>query len=428
MTILITLTLFLLLFCALTCAQIYHDNSFSLSGFYLSPMLILNISWVLYGLMPLLFIHNTEDSLTSKDLDFIFIISVSILFWVSGIFLGSTATKVRTNRSNYLSNNKYSNPGSFKYMYILIIFLLYFYISKLYDNPIQYLTQQYGVYNIENISSLVSSIPFIIAGLLFYLSFFVRSIGSIIFTITVALFFALGGNRNLFAFIIIGLLFSIYRNVKIHPIIILLFIFSIILGASFLAVAREYGIGNILSGGSTDFSISEVYEFSKRYNEGEFGTLKRTIGYVNEKGGDFEFYFPGFSYLISPIINLIPTTLFSSRPNTIATEFTFHYWGGKTDFVEGLGFSPIAEGIINFGYIFFVVPIFIAAVLLTIISIKSVNLKYNDKYNWLFFITCVTAASLNFFRIDFALYLKFILISFFTAYLALKFSRIRFGL
>lgn len=86
MTILFVVTLFLLLFCALTCAQIYHDKSFSLSGFYLSPMLILNIGWVLYGLTPLLFINNIDDRLSSQDLDFIIIISVSILFWVVGIF------------------------------------------------------------------------------------------------------------------------------------------------------------------------------------------------------------------------------------------------------------------------------------------------------------------------------------------------------
>lgn len=284
------------------------------------------------------------------------------------------------------------------------------------------------VYIMLRMFFLVSSIPFLIAGLLFYLSLFKRSAGSIVFGIIVALFFALGGNRNLFALIIIGMLFSVYRNIKIKSIIIILFILIIIVGASFLAVAREYGIGNVLTGGTTDFSISEVYEFSKRYNEGEFGTLKRTIGYVSEKGDDFEYYFPGFSYLLSPIVNIIPTSLFSGRPNTIATEFTFHYWGAKSDFVEGLGFSPIAEGIINFGYIFFVIPISITAFLLTKISIMSFNLTGHYKNYRLIFITCVAAASLNFFRIDFSIYTKFILISFFSASIAFKLSKIRFNL
>jgi oligosaccharide repeat unit polymerase len=426
MTILLLVILFLLLFCALTCAQIYHDKSFSFSGFYLSPMLILNIGWVLYGLTPLLFISHTEDRLSSQDLNYIVVISASIIFWVAGIFIGASATKTRPDHSSYHSNNKCSDLGSTRKILISIIFLLSFYIYKLYDNPIQYLTQQYGLYNAENVTSLISSIPFLIAGLLFYLSIFNRSSGLVVFSIIISLFFALGGNRNLSAFIIIGVLFSVYRNVKIKPIIILLFFSGIIASASFLAVAREYGIGNVLTGESTDFSISEVYEFSKRYNEGEFGTLKRTLEYVNEKGGDFDYYFPGFSYLLSPIVNLIPTSLFPSRPYTIATEFTFHYWGAKEDFVEGLGFSPIAEGIINFGYIFFVIPILITAVLLTMISIRS--MAGSPKYYWLIITTCVAAASLNFFRIDFALYTKFILISFLSAYIAFKLSKIRFTL
>lgn len=418
--------IFLLLICLLIWVQFYHDKTNSLKSFYVSPILFLNIGWVLYGLGPLLFLSDSAYRLAHQDKDYILVILASTIFWCLGLFVGASAIRKRQNQTaNNLNTNHVSLESSIRYI-IAIFLLVAFYVYKLYDNPIQYFTQQYGFYNSENISSVVSSIPFIVAGVIFYLVSFRRSNTVVIFCLLVAIFFALGGNRNIFAFIITGMLFSVYRNKKARTSLILFIVIAIIVTASFLAVAREYGIGTVITGAATDFSMSEVLEFSKRYNEGEFGTMYRTVGYVNEKGIYFDYYFPSFSYVFSPIVNLIPTSIFPARPNTIATEFTFHYWGRKGDFVEGLGFSPLAEGIINFGYVFFVIPIFIIAIMLTLISIRSMNLIEKKEYYWQMLATCVAAASLNFFRIDFAIYTKFIFISFASAAFALKLSKTRF--
>lgn len=418
--------IFLLLICTLTWVHVYHDKTKSLKSFYVSPILFLNIGWVLYGLGPLLFLSDSAFKFAQQDTDYILVILASAIFWCLGLFFATSAIRNRKIKSTKsLKKNHVSLESSYRYI-ITIFLLLAFYVYKLYDNPIQYFTQQYGFYNAENISSVVSSIPFIVAGVIFYLVSFRRSGIVVIFCLFVAIFFAMGGNRNIFAFIITGMLYSVYRNKKVRASLILFIVIAIIVTASFLAVAREYGIGTVITGTATDFSMSEVLEFSKRYNEGEFGTMYRTVGYVNERGSNFDYYLPSFSYVFSPIVNLIPTSIFPDRPNTIATEFTFHYWGGKGDFVEGLGFSPIAEGITNFGYVFFVIPIFIIAIMLTLISIRSMNLGGTREYYWQMFATCVAAASLNFFRIDFAIYTKFIFISFASAAFALKLSKTRF--
>lgn len=424
---LLCLAIFLLLICLLTWVQVYHDKTHSLKSFYVSPILFLNIGWVLYGFGPLLFFGNSTYKLSQQDSDYIIVILASTIFWCLGLFVGASATSKKQNQpASNIRTNDLILEGSIRYI-IAIFLMIAFYVYKLYDSPIQYFTQQYGFYNSENVSSVVSSIPFIVAGVIFYLVSYRRSDVVVVFCLLVAIFFALGGNRNIFAFIITGMLFSVYRNKKVRASLILFIVIAIIITASFLAVAREYGIGTVITGAATDFSMSEVLEFSKRYNEGEFGTMYRTVGYINEKGGDFDYYFPSFSYVFSPIVNLIPTSLFPDRPNTIATEFTFYYWGGKGDFVEGLGFSPIAEGITNFGYVFFIIPIFIIAIVLTLISIRSMNLVGMPKCYWQMFATCVAAASLNFFRIDFAIYTKFIFISFASAAFALKLSKTRFG-
>jgi hypothetical protein len=234
----------------------------------------------------------------------------------------------------------------------------------------------------------------------------------------------MGGNRNIAIFILLGMVFCRYHGRPQSAIFLLIILSGAIFSAAISAVAREYGIVNILLGNSTDFEFTEALRYAKRYNEGEFGTMFRVSRYIGEVES-FSYYFPGFSYIFSPIINMIPSAIFPGRPDTIATVFSYAYAGAeRTEIIVGLGFSPLAEAKINFGMMIGF-PIFFSGVFIAFLSKLSFG-PSRDKAIVRFFVIAVVAASLNYFRIDFALYVKFILITLIISFVAYKVCSVRF--
>ena len=416
----------LLLISALLLTQKFHDSRLMIGPLPLSPVLVMNCGWILYGVTPLLFVKDLIIPVDAYEISYMLSVSTAIIFWCFGVWFGSKLAMRRVHCQPFvLKQSQFYISKTHSLVIVVVVYILVIYwVSKVFGGGLQYLTQQYGIYNQAGISSVTSSIPFVVAGLIFVVVLSSDSSFLKFALMIIPILFLLGGNRNIAIFILIGVVFCQRHG---HP-QSAKFLVTILVGAVFaaamLAVAREYGILNIMVGSNANFELSEAVSFAKRYNDGEFGTMFRLARYTSEAGG-FVYFFPGFSYIFSPIVNMVPTALFSGRPDTIATVFSYAYAdAARGEVIEGLGFSPLAEARINFG-ILMGIPIFVWGVFIAFLSRFSVG-DSRDKAIVKFLVIAVVAASLNYFRIDFALYTKFILICFAVSSATYKICRLRF--
>lgn len=408
MTIFVTVILFLLLLYS----QKLHDQKLNVRGLSLSPVLVMNCAWLMYGITPLFFTEDKIFPSNDHDISYMLLLSIAISSWCFGIWFGS---KVKLKKSELgfapFNKKKYEISGfSTLTIVIIVYFLTFYWVTQVFGNGLIFLTQQYGNYNVDGISSVTSTIPFAVAGLSFVVVLSSRSRILKIAILLVPIFFLLGGNRNIAIFILLGAYFCVNHGKQQNGIFLAITLLGAILAAAILAVAREYGILNILLGNSSNFEFSEALKYAGRYNEGEFGTMFRVSRYVNEVR-DFAYFVPGYSYIISPIVNLVPTSLFPSRPDTIATVFSYAYANASTgEKIIGLGFSPIAEAQMNFD-ILLGIPIFLWGCVVSMLSRLSCG-QFKSDSKIKFLAIAIVAASLNYFRIDFALYTKFIFITY----------------
>ena len=376
--------------------------------------------WLVYGAYPILFCSIGDTC----DFETTFIYSVQVLyavvFWVLGTFL---AIKVTFSSRRDCQNTNYRNKNIILTIFaiITVILLVEIYMTSLYSSFGEYLTGSYGNFNKEGINSLTSSIPFIITGLLIWLHIHQFRKVAVIFLILFAVVFLIGGNRNIAMFNILALTYLQFRGRYVSAMKIIVVTLLAIAIASLIAVAREIGVIKVLGGsGQYDLLANWVRNLS-RYTYSEFGVMYRHVGYLSEAPG-FEANIL-YSYLISPIINLIPTAVWPSRPFTNSVEFTWYYWGIKGNSLGGLGFSPITEAIISAGYFFPFIFVTFGFSIGTLV--KSINLTEKFSPVRFLLLTSVSAASLNFFRIDFAIYLKFIFLTFVASYIFLILARLR---
>lgn len=368
------------------------------------------LGWLLYGAYPVLFCLISEACEFYSIFKFSVQLLYAVLFWVLGT---SIAIKVNFHNKSY---DRYRAHQKRKYIMILAVFtviqLAEIYMSSLYTNFFEYLQNNYGNYNKQGLNSLTSSIPFFITGVLIFVHMNgFRKMASI-FLLIFFIVFMFGGNRNIAIFNLISFIFLHFRGKYVS-------IFSVILGsilaisiASLIAVSREIGVAAVL-GDPQKFDFFEKWIRNlSRYTNSEFGVMYRHVKYL-EVAPNFETNVL-YSYLISPMINLIPTAVWPSRPYTNSVEFTWYFWRGQETSKSGLGFSPITEAILSAGYFF---PIIFCVFGFSIGTlIKSVNSNEVYKPHYFLLLTCVAAASLNFFRIDFAIFTKFIFLTFISGY------------
>lgn len=392
-------------------------------------------SSVLYLLIPSLLVYIDGEG----EQDFIFLFDV-LLFYTS-IFVGFLCYKfIFTNIENRFSFSKnivkdsfYPRRFSLINTYVLITtiicgFLVFYFINTVYGSFSKFFFQRYGSFNEEGISSITSMIPFILNGyILFFNSKLIRRCSFsnsivIIFSFFCIILFILGGNRNLGVMFCFSFILARWNSKIFNLSYVLAVMFFGILSAAIIAVFREYGLLSVLTGESI-VPLDDLTRYIFAYNEGEFGTAYRVSQYYNQV--NFTTFYPsGFSYFISPVINMIPSSFFPERPTTIAVDFTNFYWSkfiSTSDFIEGLGFSPIVEAKANFGYYF---PLFF--ILLTLVVYFFGSIIREQSYTISFLISSSFSSTLfNFFRIDFSLYIKFSLMTLFFSILFLLITRIR---
>lgn len=208
----------------------------------------------------------------------------------------------------------------------------------------------------------------------------------------------MGGNRNLAVMIIIAGAWTVLREKKFNVVIIIISatLGVIILGV--MAVLREYGIANVLSG-QIKLNWDSIFQYAFSFSNGELGTTLMFEGYTKRLDPSFKFpYSYGYSYIILPILNLIPSAIWASKPMAYADYFS-HYAFGNFEGI-GYGFSPIYEAKINFGFIWWIVFITIGIFM----AKRDKYSKYKNSYYNTGLIACII---LNFFRIDFSTCFKF---------------------
>jgi len=179
---------------------------------------------------------------------------------------------------------------------------------------------------------------------------------TLLFAAVFSLFYLLRGSRNLVGMMLIPLI-CVYFNFK--PIKLVYILISCILLYFMIytiGVARNIGVDQ----------VSYISIERKTYDPltQEFGTNHGVFSKWKQINQDAPLLL-GESYTIGLLYNLIPISMWPDRPPGAAVQFSMDYFGisQKSNLSEGLGFSPIVEALMNFGY-FGIVPIFAGFALL----------------------------------------------------------------
>jgi hypothetical protein len=193
------------------------------------------------------------------------------------------------------------------------------------------------------------------------------------------------------------------------------YVFCGFLLLTIIGVARNYGIDNY---GQLEFSDG----FFNPMNQ-ELGTAYKVYVQYLANVDKFPFEYGG-SYFLDPIAKI----LYSLFPNFfsgdgLAIKFSMVIFGVDNSalLTEGLGFSPLLEAIINFGYIGLIIPfIFFPIICNYIISSSSKNFV-----TYFIFLPPLCGLMFNLNRIDFSTTIKMYFVICIGMFLFLKFSKVK---
>lgn len=317
-----------------------------------------------------------------------------------GMIIGRSIPLIKTRDKEYMNSNQV----------LLTVIWGVFSLSLLFINIIltrgglsNYLSSTYR----ESIVNASSTIGALLYALMPYALIFLdkdiinnklaRILAVSFSSISIILTF-MGGNRNIAVMIMLAGVWSFLKDVKFRVIPTLLMVLCGIIGLGVIASIREHGVINVLSGNANiDWSLVWKYAFS--FSNGELGTTLKFEIYQDQiiPGFTFPFGF-GFSYLVLPIINLIPSALWPGKPWMYADHFS-HYAFGSFDGL-GYGFSPIYEAQINFELLWWIIFLILG---IFICNRDRRKLNKSSFYNN----GLMACIMLNFFRIDFSVCFKF---------------------
>jgi hypothetical protein len=155
-----------------------------------------------------------------------------------------------------------------------------------------------------------------------------------------SMFFLLRGHRNIASMMIIPII-SVYfysKSIKIKNLLLsCLCIYFIIYT---VGVIRQLGFAEVAG---VSFQTSMFDPLNQ-----EFGTNYKVFTCWKEMGQDNSLLL-GKSYTIDVLYNMVPKTFWPDRPPGAAIRFSMAYFGKSLgELREGLGFSPIAEALMNF--------------------------------------------------------------------------------
>jgi len=375
------------------------------SSFRLTTLSIYNITWTVYCIIPLLFsFNNLNDSVSN-----IYLILASI-FWFGGQLVGlhdniviTSLYKIRIPFFRILHPNILPVFG-----FAASLFVVYFTVGD-FSNIFSYKYNDTSI--VRETSSFISSLPFITIGIfLAWLSSSRKqsSLLGILLIFFSSLLWMLLGLRNIASMLLISSMYHIFYGKKLSFRHIYIAAIAYLI-ASIVAVFREYSFLTLLDISNLDVNSLMLTDYILNYNATEFGTTFRSLVYIQ----NIQFQYPVLkSLILDPFINLLPSFIYPERGPTISVLLSQSYYGSN-NLNYGLGFSFIAEAIAGFDALF-IVPIFFAGYAIAKIHVFDLFVHNSDRPH-LFekvFLAAFAGASLNLLRIDFAIYFKFIILTF----------------
>lgn len=311
-------------------------------------------------------------------------------------------------KKNYLYEYKLSRTMQYCWT-IIFMFLCSFLVAiyiRMYKGGLSYILSSNYKNSFEEGSSIAASLIYSVMpyALVFTDKRIITEkkarIIAFLFSGAVMMIHLLGGNRNLAVMVGLALVWSMYSKKTFGKLQIVIVVICGILLFSSLAVFRQYGLWNVITG-RVHMVEGHMSGFLAHLADGELGTtfaFERNAENIPMSVYPYRF---GYSYFILPWLNLIPSFILHNRPQTYGVYFKSSLFGLNG---VGYGFSPIYEAEINYGCLWWIVFIVIGFIL------GKINYE-GDKENLSSFynkgiICCII---LNFFRIDFAVCFKLIM-------------------
>lgn len=377
---------------------------------------IYNIAWIIYCVIPLFFLSSDRDS----NFAAIYLI-ISSIFWVLGQYVAMTDN---LSLHRFFPGFRIPSISIINTKVILLVAVLCSGLVVVYNlGDISYLLAYR--YNNADIarpqSSFVSSLPFFAIGL--YITWMTLEsrtsnlLGRIALLLTASIWMIFG-LRNIASMLLLSAFYNYFHGKLLRVTSLVLLLFSAYGLASFVAVFREYSIESLGQSDKLAYIFDQLNAYIMNYNNTEFGTTFRSIEYTQNITFDYPIL---KSFLVDPIVNLIPQNVYPDRPPPISVVFSQAYFNSE-DLNQGLGFSLIAESILSMDFLFFI-PIFFAGYVVAKISkYESIVLPGKNPKLWQrIWLTSFAGAALNLMRIDFATYAKFIILPSVFGLLALIF-------
>lgn len=407
----------------------YYNNSIMQGTVSLIFPNFLALGIALYLLLPLLevIVKGETSNYNINFLDDAVIVMVSLLI---GTYLGS----VKWNRKDVrvVQNKSFSfyklpdNSPGYEWTIVMLSSLLcafLFHINVIVNKGgwYNYFTSGYGAMAGKEDNTIIGFTVYstIAYALIFNNDDFIQSktirriAGA--FSVIISILLILGGNRNLAIMNLMAFIWAVFRKKKIKIYLVVSLLALGFVGLGFVAIGREYGLINFLSG-NVKLNMRDVLGYVLSFQNGELGTTMKFSYYsefINEG-----FVFPhkfGYSYTIGALTNLVPKAILPGRELAIADLFSRFGYSKYDGF--GIGFSPIFEAKINFGYLWWSVFILIGyAVKRLTVKVKSSNA---GKYKFYLLQGVIASEIFNLFRIDFATFFKFFSMIYVFAFLFL---------
>ncbi len=369
MIVLYLLLMIAFLIAALKLSKIQYLNE---SRYELSPRLILVISYFVYSVaMPISRIFFDSDKMT-YDIEYI----VAQVLGATGILIGYF---IQYKCLRFTHNRKLKHESKI-FLRIPALFCMVIALTIVMFNALNALGWDFSAilnpYGFESTlltgneeQSLFGAILELVAIssiLLSYTGAYNTNnksvlLISLLFAIVFSMFYLLRGSRNLAGMMLIPLLCAYFyrKPIKLKKIFISCLLLYFLIYT--VGVVRNIGFAQV---GNIPIQLRMFDPLTQ-----EFGTNYGVFIKWKEMDQNRNLLL-GKSYTIDILYNLVPISLWPDRPPGAATKFSMDYYGVShyTELRHGLGFSPVVEALINFGYIG-IVPIFaMFALLVTVLE------------------------------------------------------------
>lgn len=384
--------------------------------FYKSDLLLI-ILFVYSLFLGFFIIENKEKKLFSNNTSLIFLLFLFLYgvfnCIISYVFLGAISDEIyhptvfyaisipalllgilsKKNKNSYpdiyesnISSDKQSPYANFLKLVLLVILIAYK-TYFFYSAGLLFTFNSFGTENrlemFSNVGQIDIVVGLLIIGLFSYFVYYYKKLSrKTMFFVSGLLFYYIimqlsVGNRRDFVPILIGI-FWVIVNVKrikfgilgFTAILFALFIFN------YLGTLR-----NTLGEKGGDKEDNLMITMTSNEFVYPFFTLTYEVEQNKKQPNNYNFNY-GATYLINPVLFLIPRAIFPEKPDSLANEFLERKYGRNKTI--GFAYNPVTESFINFGYVgSFIVFFLIGRFLVFILNYK------NQVFNFLIFITLI---------------------------------------